>query len=95
MASKILKHSTYCYQKWNSTTYHSKANKEAKLLERGVCFLLEASKRIGGGVGPWCRLKWQLMSWLQSGHHVLNFFHLVGVSISTVQLKGYDLDYYL
>jgi len=22
------------------------------------------------------------MSWLQSGHHVVNFFHLVGVSVS-------------
>lgn len=52
---------------WNSTTYHSKARKEAKLLEREVCFLLEASERVGGGVGPGCRLKRQLMPWLQAG----------------------------
>ena len=29
------------------------------------------------------------MSWLQSGHHVDNFLHLVGVSLSTKQLRGY------
>ena len=29
------------------------------------------------------------MSWLQSGHHVVNFFHLVGALISVKQLKGY------
>lgn len=95
MASKISKYSTYCYQTWNSTTYHSKARKEPKLLEREVCFLLEASERVGGGVGPGCRLKRQLMPWLQAGHHVLNVLHLVGVSVSTVQLKGYDLDTHL
>ena len=38
---------------------------------------------------------WQLMSWLQSGHHVLNFFHLVGVSVSTGQLTGYGSEYHL
>ena len=27
------------------------------------------------------------MSWLQSGHHVVNFFHSVGFSVSTEQLK--------
>ena len=32
---------------------------------------------------------WQLMSWLQSGHHVVNLFHLVGVPVSTRQLIGY------
>ena len=43
---------------------------------------------------------WQLLSWLQSGYHVLNFFHLVGVSsfyktaqriwlrISSIALEG-------
>ena len=30
---------------------------------------------------------WQLASWLQSGHHAVNFFHLVGVSVSISQLK--------
>ena len=41
-----------------------------------------------------CKME-QLMSWLQSGHHVVNFFHLVGVSVSTKQLKGYGSEYYL
>ena len=35
------------------------------------------------------------MSWLQSGHHVVNFFHLLGVSVSTKQLKGHGSEYYL
>ena len=41
------------------------------------------------------------MSWLQSGHHVVNFFHLVGVlsvdtqKVSTRQLTGYGSEYYL
>ena len=35
------------------------------------------------------------MSWLQSGHHVINFFHLVEVSVSIMQLTGYGLEYYL
>ena len=25
---------------------------------------------------------WQLMPWVQSGHYIVNFFHLVGVSVS-------------
>ena len=29
------------------------------------------------------------MSWLQSGHDVVNFSHLFGVSVSTKQLTGY------
>ena len=37
----------------------------------------------------------QLMSWLQSGHHVANFFHLIGVSVSTRQLRGNGSEYYL
>ena len=36
---------------------------------------------------------WQLTSWLQSAHHVVNFFHLVGLSISTRQLTGYGSEY--
>ena len=36
-----------------------------------------------------------LMSWLQSGHHVVNFFHLMGVSVSVRQLTGYGSEYYL
>jgi len=35
------------------------------------------------------------MSWLQSGHHIVTIFHLVGVSVSIRQLRrhgsGYDL----
>ena len=38
---------------------------------------------------------WQFTSWLQSGHHVINFFHLVEVSVSTKWLKGYGSEYYL
>ena len=39
-----------CYhnQKWGPTACHSKANKEASLVERKVCFILEASNH--GGV---------------------------------------------
>jgi len=33
---------------------------------------------------------WQLLSWLHSGHHVVNFLHQVGVSVSAKQLPGYD-----
>ena len=35
------------------------------------------------------------ISWLQSGHHVVNFFHLVGVSVSIRQLTGNGSEYYL
>ena len=38
---------------------------------------------------------WQFTSWLQSGHHVINFFHLVEVSVSIRQLTGYGSEYYL
>ena len=38
---------------------------------------------------------WQLMSWLQSGHHAVNFFHPVGVSVSIRQLTGHGSEYYL
>lgn len=34
---------------------------------------------------------WQLLSRLQSGHHAVNFSHLVGVSISLEQLTRYGL----
>ena len=33
------------------------------------------------------------MSWLQSGHHGLNFFYLAGVSVSTRQLTGRGPEY--
>ena len=36
---------------------------------------------------------WQLMSRLPSGYHVVNFFHLVGVSVSTRQLTGHGSEY--
>ena len=29
----------------------------------------------------------QLMSWLQSGHHAVSFFPLVGVTVSVKQLR--------
>ena len=35
------------------------------------------------------------MSWLQSGHHVVNFSHLVGVSVSIKQFTDYGSEYYL
>ena len=35
------------------------------------------------------------MSWLQSGHGVVKFFHLVGVSVTVRQLTGYGSEYYL
>ena len=34
-------------------------------------------------------------TWLQSGSHVVNFFHLVGVSAFSTQLTGYGSEYYL
>ena len=151
-----------CYRKWGPAARCSKANKEARLVERKVCFILEAgSWGAGGGlvskgrlpttdswwarafyrwkegppgrsstassvshleIGPaviwsaspwlfqvqlgfssrvslfplpWGQFSelWQLMSWLQSGHHVVNFFHLVGVTVSTRQLTGYGSEY--
>ena len=36
---------------------------------------------------------WQLMSWLQPGHHVVNLFHLVGLSVSVTQLASYGSEY--
>lgn len=40
---------------------------------------------------PWGQFSalWQLMSWIQSGQHVVHFFHLVGSSVSTALLTGY------
>ena len=38
---------------------------------------------------------WYLMSWLQPGHHVINFYHLVKVLLSVRQLIGYGWVYYL
>ena len=40
---------------------------------------------------------WQLMSWPQPGHHVANFFHLIGVSVSinTGVLTRHGTEYYL
>ena len=35
--------------------------------------------------------KWQAMSWLQSGHHVSNFFHMVGVSVSVRYIMVQDI----
>ena len=35
------------------------------------------------------------MSWLQAGHHVVNLFYLVRVSVSIRQLTGYGSEYYL
>ena len=32
---------------------------------------------------------WQLMSWLQSGHHVVSFPHLGGL-VSAKELEAYD-----
>ena len=35
------------------------------------------------------------MLWLQYGHHVVNFFHLLGVPVATRQFTGYGSEYYL
>ena len=35
------------------------------------------------------------MSWLQSGHDVVNISHLMGVSVSANQLKEYGSECYL
>ena len=36
---------------------------------------------------------WQLMSWLQFGHHVVNFFHMVGVLVSIRQPTEHGSEY--
>ena len=36
---------------------------------------------------------WQFTSWLQSVHHVVNFFHRVGLAVSIKQLTGYGSEY--
>ena len=38
---------------------------------------------------------WDFMLWVQSGHHVVNFFYLVEVSVSIGQLTDYSSEYYL
>ena len=50
------------------------------------------STRVGLFPFPWDQFSevWQVMSWIQSGHHVVNFFYLVGVSVSKRQLSGYQ-----
>ena len=55
------------------------------------------SSRVGLFLFLWGQFSelWQLMSWLQSGHCVVKFFHLLGVSVSTTQLTGYGSEYYL
>ena len=37
----------------------------------------------------------QLISWLQSDHYVVNFFHRVGVSVSVKQFQGHGSESYL
>ena len=46
---------------------------------------------------PWGQFSelWQLMSWLRSGHNVVNFSHVVRVSVSIRQLTGYGSEYYI
>lgn len=39
---------SHCYQKWGLGAHCSKANKEAVLVVRKVCFILDASNRGGG-----------------------------------------------
>ena len=63
MASKILKYGTYCYQKWNSTTYHSKANKEAKLLEGKFAFFWRPANGLAGG---WARVQTQVAAYVMA-----------------------------
>ena len=36
-----------CYQEWGLAAHCSKANKEARLVERKVCFILEAGNQGG------------------------------------------------
>ena len=57
---------------------------------------LNLLSRVGLFPFPWDQFSelWQLMSWIQSGHHVVNFFYLVGVSVSKRQLTGYESEYY-
>ena len=53
--------------------------------------------KVHGVLKSWTWLSnWtELMSWLQSDHHVLKFFHLVGVSVSIWQPPGYGSEYCL
>ena len=41
--------SLLCKQKWGLAAHFSKANKEARLAERKVCFILDASNQGMGG----------------------------------------------
>ena len=41
----------FCYRNWGPAAGCSKANKEARLVERKVCFVLDAGKGRGGVVG--------------------------------------------
>ena len=159
----MLPGKSHCKQKWGLAACPSKAIKGARLVERKVCFLLDAGNRFGGqtpvqrltphllqpvgksfyrqrkggymqkrysqlwqsswsghevvcsesswlfqvplvfssrvSLSPflWGQFSelWQLMSWLQAGHHVVKFFHLVWVSVSIRQLTGHGLEYYL
>ena len=157
----------YCNRKWVLAARHSKANKDASLVERKVCFILDTSYGVGGG---WWRadacpkanslppppdnqgagafihrgkalhaetaqsaltvilklvisgptsiisivlgtVNLQFQGWFVSislrpilgiaaayvmataCHHVVNFFHLVWVSVSTRQLTGHGPEY--
>ena len=46
-------------------------------------------------VSSWNCVRWSNLSWLQSGHHVINSFHLAGVLVSAKHLRGCDSEYYV
>ena len=45
-----------CNRKWGLPAHRSKANKEARLVERKVCFILDVGNWVGGGQTPVQRL---------------------------------------
>ena len=61
------------------------------------CWLLAVSLQFQGHLFPfpWGQFSelWQLMSWLQCGHHVVNFFHVVEISETIGEFTGYGRQY--
>ena len=75
-AQKLLKRP--CWWKGNLLIFLDAGNQDG-----GVQF-------VSSSWGQFSEL-WQAMSWLQSGHHVSNFFHMVGVSVSVRYIMVQDI----
>ena len=49
LKTEITNTQNICYRKWGLAAHCSKANKEAKLAERKICFISDAGNKGGGG----------------------------------------------